>query len=264
MQFNRWLGVLTVAALASMSAHASIIQVGNYGLGESGSVGAAPDYTPLVDSLNGHNITLFQAGDSTRGVITTGLAAPGSSAALQISQSALAWCGGWFHNAGYSLTDNWAIDLWIRPDGVKPTDGSLAFATHNGYALEVHYTAGTSKVFLHQGGNVGADYGSGAAYTLGQWQRISIIELNGTANFYVDSALKDSVALGGYLINPMLGFGVGGYWGANAAYDEFKVWSFDSGQTREAIETAMGIPEPSTLMLGLALGGLLRFFSRRQ
>lgn len=256
------------------SLNASIIKEAEYQLGEPGSVGAAQPFTALVDDIGGDNSILNWNTDPTRtSIITTGLAAPGSTAALQISNNA-GGPGTWYNssfNGGAGLSDNWAFDLWVRPDAITgtylgATDGNggtlvglriwATNSTQGGTSLggKVMGTGSTRLLLSNSTGFLGD---ATSVYTPGTWARVTIIRQNGTVNYYLDEVLQDSAATVGLVNDIRLG---AGYWaeaGSNAAYDQMSVWTFDAADDLPSIEQAVfrGVPEPSSLGL-LLLGGL--------
>ncbi len=237
-----------------MGLSGTIEQIGEYGLGESGTVAASAPYTPLEDSIApANNITSYQGGTDQE-IITTGLSAPGSTAALQ--KTTTAHNEGWHDGAAYGLTDNWSLEIWLRPDS---TAGTYIGATDNDTSNGLTFwaannnisgtslggktiTVGTPKLVLRHPGS--SDYlGSDACnYASGEWHRISIIVLNGMVYYYFDRSLEDSAAMTSHdLDNPMLGFGPGASTGKNAAFDEMKIWRFWPGAELRDITLAMDL-----------------------
>jgi hypothetical protein len=272
------LAVIADSCLAT-SARATIVQVAGYRLGEPGSVGASAPFVPLVDSIGGdNNINSYNTpAGGTTAVVTTGLVAPGSTHALQISNNA-AGGGTWYSSSfsfGAGLTDNWAIDLWIRPDFSGGTyvgatdgnggtqDGLVFWAASNavsGTSLGGKtVSAGSNHLLLFTGANAGDGFigANSSTYTVGQWTRLSIITRNGTVNYYLDQVLQDSATPNGHFLNDIrLGAGFWATTGTNAAFDEMAVWTFaPTDPLREIQNAVFGIPEPSSIAL-LGLGGL--------
>ena len=63
---------LAVVLAAAAAAEATVVQIAEYHLGETGSVGpAGSDYAPLVDSIGGHNITTFNEPFRTTTIVTS-------------------------------------------------------------------------------------------------------------------------------------------------------------------------------------------------
>lgn len=279
--------LLTCAGLLvpASGLHAAISQVADYALGETGSVGASSPYTALVDSITSdpdgaNNIPNWNAPNGTANLVTSGLAAPGSTTALEMSNNAGGggtWYGSSF-NGGSGYSTDWGFDLWLRPDA---SGGTFLGATDGNGAAQtglVFWATNTSYSGTSLGGNTiasGSTYlvmsnGSGqlaastSTYTIGTWVNVSIINHGGTVHYYLNGILQDSAVTSGVINDIRLG---AGYWaatGSNGAFDEMKVWTFDSSSDSLAsVETAMGIPEPAAVAL-LGLGALTLMFRRRK
>lgn len=268
------LALFATAALVG-TAQAVTTQLGHYGLGEAGSVGPAEEpsfYAPLHDDVGTPNdINTWRTSGSVLAPTTvdTGLAAPGSTAALQIvnysgSQNA---AGGYYGGSAYGLTDNWAFDIWIRPD---VTYGSLAFQTDNSLnGIQVWYKNDSTVCLARATSDWAGPNVNGGAYSLGVWQRITGIESNGTLYMYVDKELKGSVAVAANLNDLSIGMG---WWpdgygaGTQAAFDELRTFQFGSGDTHQEVAAVIfGVPEPSTFVaLASGLLGLLAYAWRRR
>jgi len=282
--------VIGVVLVVAGGAQAAIVKVAAYALGEAGSVGtAANDYAPLVDSIGGNDIPKFNRHDAriTTAIETSGLVAPGSTAGLEISGNqnlSGTWYGSSF-NGGIGFSDNWGMNLWIRPDlddgsyagttdgtGGAARNGLLFWATNNtmgGTSLGGKtVNTGTEHLLLRTSTDefIGAD---SSTYTVGQWYRVSIITQNGTVRYYLDQVLQDTATPTGHLLNDIrLG---AGYWAVsstNAAFDEMGVWTFAADDPLYRIENAvlgMPIPEPSTFLIwALGLLGLAWYARRRR
>lgn len=260
MHKNSILMACVVAGSLTSSLPAAVTLLGHYGLGEAGTVtGTTSPFIPLIDDVGTpNNITAQQSIGSTASIGTVGVAASGSTAYLQKTSGN----SGWHSGAGYNLTSNWAIQIWMRPD---IGTGTVQFQTDNS-------TAGVSIWF--QSGAAGSDiaFGNGSGgtanettndtnYTTGTWYRIGIVNFNGTNHYYVNGAEVATNSLGGTLNNPMIGFAQGGLNGGAGGYDELKVWSFDhAADSLTSVTDAMNaVPEPSVAVLsGLGIFALLR------
>lgn len=249
----------TLSAIAAISTtNAAVTLQASWALGEAGSVSGTGKQNPLVDSVGtANNITGFQNAANTVSLVTTGLVAPGSTAALQIQQTS---ASGWHTNSSpFNLSDDWAIQLWVRPDETI-TNGVLMQTDNSVTGVSVLADGGH---FTFAGGASGAANQIDTAITIanGTWYKIDIIRYNGTNNYYVNNALvATGTAQGAFLNAPMLSFGQGGQNGVDAAFDEMKVWTFDHNtDALSAVEAVVAVPEPSIALLGgLGLLGLLR------
>ncbi len=219
-----WLGGL------GASVNGAVVQIGEYHMGEAGTVGSTAPYAPLVDtepasganSINNYNVPA----EGTPLVITTGLAAPNSTAAIYKSTASI-WAG-WYQTAnGYGLADNWAVDFWIRPGdnggtygGATDADnvnGLVFWLTNNGFDGD-----GVPRLVLRQ--EAASTEIVGPQYALGTWYRWTVIVRQSTVYSYVDGDLKgSSAAFTGHDLNDLrfsLGPGFLGGVGTIAAYDE--------------------------------------------
>ena len=260
MTLARKLSAFSLAGtfLIASQAFAVVTQLGSYGLGEAGTVTGGAPFVPLVDSVGvANNISNFQAGGGVGTVISSGLAAPGSTAALQISNNA-GGSSGWFGGANYGLTNNWAIDFWIRPDNNAGTYGG---ATDNNIAdapvfhLTNNGVLGRPTLALRQTRD-SANFIDGGQYNTGQWYRLTAINDGGIMNYFVDGVLKGTANWGDRSLNsPMFGFGPQGTAGTNAAFDQLKVYAFEGSDSLSAVvETVFGSPMPITPTVNFDLG----------
>jgi hypothetical protein len=273
------IATLTLAWGFGFTSHAVVTQVANYQLGEPGSVGASAPYTPLVDSIGGDNNIFSYNASAPTALVTSGLAAPFSTAALSLSGNA----GGgstWYNssfNGGTGLTTDWAFSIWLRPDlstgtFLGATDGNGAtqvglrfWATNNGQSGTSLggkvLSAGSPRLLMSNGsGFLGA---TTSTYTVGQWYQVELINYNGTVSYYLNGVFQDSAATSGKVNDIRLG---AGYWaatGSNGAFDEMKVWTFDhTVDSFASVQAAMAIPEPSTWAL-VAIALVPLFLRRR-
>lgn len=248
----------------------SVDLLGHYRLGEAGSVGGSAPFTPLVDSVGtANNVTNFQPNGGVASLTSTGLAAPGSSSALQIGSNG-GGSSGWFANSDpFALTDDWAFELWVRPD----TSGGTILAQTDNSADGISIWAqnggdgnGADIAFAHGiGGTANVTSGDLFDYVVGEWHKINIIRYDGTNYYFIDNQLLASDTFSGLLNAPMLGFAAGGLNGTNAAYDEMKVWTFDRNITSfQEVVGAVGIPVPLALPAGLAMLALTAMRRKRR
>ena len=282
------LKLILAGTLLTGAAQAAITQVANYQLGEAGSVGATAPYAPLQDSITtdaygANNIASFNGG-STTALVTTGLSATGSTAAIAITNNTGGgtWYGSDF-NGTAGLTDNWAFSLWVRPDntagtylgatdGAAPGTGVVFHATNSsasGTSLGGKVLSnGTTYLRMFTATSGGFLANTTSAYTAGTWYKLGLVQYNGTLNYYINDVLQDSAVMGAKLDDIRLGAGYQASAGTNAAYDEMKVWTFDhTMDSLASVEAAMAaVPEPSTygLMGAGALAGIALIRRRRK
>jgi len=281
-----WLTLVLAAAgtMPAMVAEAALVSVSHYRLGESGSVGSNQPFTPLVDSISGIDIPNWNSTITKTSITTTGLAAPGSSAAMVVSGNA-GGGGTWFgssFNEGNGLSDNWVFDFWLRPDistgsYLGSTDGNQSLGlglrfwatntSHSGTSLggKTLSSGSTYLLMLNGAGYLGS---SSSTYTLGQWARVTLIRRGGTVHYYLNEALQDSAATGGLVNDIRLG---AGYWasvGSNGGFDELRVYSFDASDSLESVSgQVFAVPEPTAIaLLGcgmLAIPAMAHYRCRR-
>lgn len=257
--------VAILGLFASTAARAAITLNGSWALGEAGSVSGTGTQLPFVSSVNtANNVTNSQSIGSAS-IITTGLGAVGSTAA--ISTGGKTSGAGYFGSTtGFSFTNDWAFQLWVRPDAAATGQAGVLFQTDNNtLGLSARF-ADNAIVFDGGGDGISAtDIGSTAA-AVGTWYKLSIIRYNGTNRYYVGNT---EVGTGNNTLTnlnqPMIGFGQNGVNGiTNLAFDEMRVWKFDN--TTDSLSsvqnTVLAIPEPATYgalgAAGLAFTALLR------
>lgn len=254
--------ILAAILLSAHASHATIIQVGSWALGEAGSTNGggaqAQPYVALVDTVGtANNITAYQNGGSNPSLATTGLAAPGSTAA--IAKTVASSSSGWHSNSNpFGLTNDWAFEIWVRPDA---NNGTILLQTDNStsgisvWAQNGGDGNGTDLAFAHgSGGTANPTSGNLFDYTVGTWYRIDIIRYNGTNNYYIGGNLLATDALSGLLNAPMLAFATGGVNGTQAAFDEMRAWTFDHNlDSLQSVENVVfGVPEPNSFVILLA------------
>ena len=129
--------------LCAPLAHAVLIS--SYALGEAGSVDSDSPYTPF-DSVGPvlNDFTHFQAGPgSSVAIVSPGVGgAPGSTAALSLSQSTVRNSGFYMSTNSHALTNNWDLEFWFKtPDLAGPSNGWVVAAsdtTTSGVSVELY------------------------------------------------------------------------------------------------------------------------------
>lgn len=278
-------GLFVCALILSIEVNASarVTQVGNYNLGESGSVGSAASwYTSLTDSIGGHNINAFQnpggAGGQIVAIKTNGLAAPGSTAALLMSQQATAQQNaGWYGNSTpYGLTNNWMVNFWYLPIQLTTSANSYVLFSTDSSSGGLSIALNNNTMTVLAGATVQANQKTvlmqGGAYSTNAWQQLTLIDYNGNLSLYQSGSLTASSSNYGAasLNQPEIALGpyANAERGAAGAWDLLTVWTFDPVQdslstVQADITNLAGVPEPSTYALfGLGTIGMLMVMRR--
>jgi hypothetical protein len=148
------------------------------------------------------------------------------------------------------MTDNWAVDLWVRPD--ESGADYFAAATDNDAAngLTFWFKA-DNTIALLQGNNTGNESVPGPAYTSGTWYPLTAVVLDGTVYFYVRGSLQGSSALfSGHTCNkPMLGFGPQGANSMGAAFDQMRVWGLRNSAVLADVERVIFGPRGTVFFI---------------
>jgi len=264
--------VFIVAGLGiAATADAMIALVGSYDLGEPGTVDPSVGYVPLRDGAGTANdFTSYQKGSGALPSIqTTGLAAPGSTAAIELIQTpGKNRNAGWWDMVGYGLTDDWATQLWVKtPDATDANQSYLFFSTNSSAGNSVSLEFNNGRVNLLQNVDTGTRV-IGFAYSPDEWFRATLISYDGTLSLYEDSngsAVTSTRTLTHALDSLMLGFGLGAPYlrGASGTYDELRVWSFDHTTDSLNDVIAATVPEPASSAL-LGIGALGLYLRRRR
>ena len=264
--------ILLVGGLGlGATADATIALIGSYGLGEPNSIGTTSDpmsngFAPLKDSAGTANdFTHYQnGGQPIPSIQTTGLAAPGSTAAIQLIQAAWIANAGWTGTtATYGLTDDWAAQLWVKVPEVPDVNQSyLLFSTNEEAADAVTLEVNKGRINLIQGASA-ATRMIGFAYSPDEWFRATLISYDGTVALYQDDqryAVATTTSFAHALNSLMLSIGPTGpgLRGGSGTYDELRVWSFDHTTDSLGEVVDITVPEPaSTALMGIGVLGLL-------
>lgn len=265
MKLNKFIA-LTILSVSSLGqSHAAVTQIALWKLGESGSVSGSGFQIPLVDSIGtANNITNFQ-NNGTNGVtivLPGSGGAPGSTSAL--SHTSTTTGSGWFGNSNaFSLTDNWALQIWVNPQETLAGNKVLMQSNNSANGLSVILNSSNNFAIAGGAGGVANITNSTVGANVGTWYQLQLIRHTGTNYLYINGSLAatgDSTNNSSQtsLIAPMFSFGQNGInGGLNATYDEMAAWNFASTDSLASVVAA--IPEPSVAIFGgLSILGLLR------
>ena len=249
--------LIAIGLLLGSVANAAVVQVGDYGLGEAGTVGPeASHFVPLVDSSTANdgaanNITYFQGGGSGWNVdlVTSGLAAPGSTAALELVQGGSGNSGWATTVPSYGLADNWVAQLWFKtPTDTSTGDSKVFFGSddNNASTLELELYQGRVNVLQHL--NLPSPTRmDGFAYTVGEWFQVSLMCYHGQVRLYNGTntpPVATSTAFSAHTLGDLrLGFGYQAPYGrgATGVFDSLRVWRFDATDSLASVEASLGL-----------------------
>lgn len=275
--------ILAILLLFDATAGATVTNIAYYPLGEPGSIGGSQPYTPLKDTIGGHDIPSWNTGAFKTWTNTAGLVAPGSTVALEITNN-IDSGGTWYgssYNAGAGLTNNWAFDIYVRPDSIA---GTFLFATDGAYSAGTTaqgwrlWAANSSSSHTLLNGSIlpaGHNYlmlsrfnsssqnenlgSASATYTQGTWVRATAVLYSGQLLYYLNEQLVDLTTntTTGLINDIRLGAGYNAGQSTDAAFDELRVWTFDPNTDSLATVTnTIFVPEPSSLGLVALAAGL--------
>lgn len=219
--------------LCAPLAHAVLIS--SYALGEAGSVGSAPTYLDLVDSVGpvSNDIDTFQnIAQASVAIVSPGSGgAPGSTAALSVSNSPTRNAGFYMSTNSHALTNNWDLEFWFKtPDLAGPSNGWVVAATDgttSGVSVELY----NGKFNLLTGNFATRFEGTtpAASYSVDTWYKINLRDINNELNLYINDVSVVTVTNAQLpysdLGRLMLGFGPGApaQRGVNGVFDEVRV-----------------------------------------
>lgn len=259
---------LSFAALSAFAitggAHAAIVMVAEYRLGEAGSIGGTIGATStLIDSATGGTPSGAQdvgnvAGNATgTSIATVGVSAPGSTAYVDTNGSS-----GWFGGNMTTLpTDNFAFGIYARAASLQSNRDIFTLGSTGSFTLSMGANgwAASSKNTSW----IGASDGVSGSFTANTWVHLALVRTSGVTAFYINGVQQGST----YTPAPVHGTihmavnpGGGSYF--DGQIDEARVLTFnaaDAGAGNVNVINALTVPEPSAALLGgLGMLSLLR------
>jgi len=240
-------------ALFTSAAHAVVVPIAEYHLGEAGSLGTGN--RPQDSSGFSHHFTGLNGAAAT---VSSSVEAPGSTASLTDSGSS-----GYFGSAvGGSVTDNFAIDLWAKTSATTQVANVFYGNAENNGSLKFTISGGNWRTSYHNNTFIGGT----APVAADEWTRLTVIRYGGLSSFYIDG-VQIGVATATVPSNPALNFiqfhlsvAPGGGSGFTGSYDEMRIFTFNPATDSmfNVSAAVFGIPEPATASLALlGLGGLM-------
>ena len=247
-----------MAALSAPVAPATVTTVIRYPLGESGSLGA--NNMPL-DSIGGYNL-LAQINGAGTFVVTNGLGAGDSTAALRfngINQ-------GFYGNGGDMNvvigTDNFGVELWVRTPDITQEGYDFIFSLTGdttpptGPAIHLANGRWSASIPGYQwiGGNPFVA-GGGVPAVANVWTRLAVVRTAGVFRLYVNGVAhpettnQPPVGMNGFhmAVNP------GGATYFEGDIDEVRVFTFTAGAFDAATDLYQPAEPPITDFSGQAV-----------
>lgn len=249
-----------IMATAPMSAEGAIVDVFQYRLGEAGTLGT--NNLPLDSTGNGYNET------NTNGTGSTSVQSSSPPPTLNSSTAYLDFNPnrGFFGASVTGLpTDNFAVELWLRPDSstgaltafrIGGPDGSLNFRTVDG------------DVRMSYDNISGIHPASQFSPPLGEWTHLAVVRNSGISTAYVNGNLLigSSNHTPNWAGTIHIGMTGGGAQHWNGAIDEIRMYTFDPNSDDPTAAFNIGVvPEPSGIALAIAcslLIGVVAYRSR--
>jgi hypothetical protein len=266
------LKTLTLAALSAFAitggAHAAIVMVAEYRLGEAGSIGGTigTSSSTLIDSATGGAPSGTQNVNSVSGLVpsgtvigTEGVYAPGSTHFLDTNGNS-----GWFSSTSVMsplAPDNFAFGIYARAASLQQGDIFTLGGSNGSFSIGMNTNgwAASSRNVSWIGGNNGVS----GSFTANQWVHLALVRTAGNTTFYINGVAQGST-FGGAPVHNFIHMAVnpGGTGYFDGQIDEARVLTFDAadaGVNNINVINALTIPEPSTALLsGLGILGLLR------
>lgn len=216
---------LLLAALPS-DASASVWLFAEYHLGEAGSLSGASQI-PLDSSGSGRHLADASNGN-TPTVGTSGLAAPGSTACMDTSGTAIE--GWWSNDLSPSLpTDHFAFGVYASAASLADGDVMTLGGSNGSYKVQLATNGWGASA--HGGGWIGPSGGVPGSFTANQWVHLAVIRAGGITTFYING-----VANGTYSVAPVnnhlhLSINPGGAGAFNGRLDEARIVTFTAGES---------------------------------
>ena len=251
------------------AAQSAVMDVFRYDLGEPGSfVGQLPQ-----DSVGTGHATGSQ-GSITPGTVFD-VAAPGSTVATHYDDVPnVAWSGQFNGSSGAIPTDNFAVEVWARPQQSQATNTFVAMNGVTNGSLKFDITnTGLWQVSYHNVDWVGAPNGTGQTVTPDVWTNLAVIRENGVSTLYIDGIAQAATTNVAPVFGNSLHIGVspGGAPGFQGDLDQLRAFTFDPN-TDDAVAALsinqVAVPEPASItlwcLLSVALCGYGLRFTRRK
>jgi Concanavalin A-like lectin/glucanases superfamily len=246
----------------AQSTPAAVTTIMRLGMGEVGTLGTS---NKPIDTVGSFNLTAEINGAATT-VVTSGLAAAGSTAALNFNGSNQGFYGNGGDMSSATGNDNFGVELWVRTPDVTQENYDFVFSLTGdtgptGPAIHLANSRWSASI-------PGLDWigGSPFAPTLGgvpavanQWTRVAVVRNAGVFSLYVDGVAHPSTttATPGGLNGFHMAVNPGGATYFQGDIDEVRVFTFAPGAFHAASDLYAPVPEPTSLLaLGLAVVSL--------
>lgn len=252
---------LIAAFCAVCSSQAAIVMVGEYHLGEAGSLGAnnRPLDSATVGTPSGSQNFANEINGSSALVGTSGVYAPGSTAYLDTSATGdVGWYDG---SSGMATlpTDNFAFGIYASAANLGAAQGDVFSLGGGNGAFKISSGPNGWAASAHNVSWISAENGVVGSFTANQWVHLALVRTSGTTTFYINGVAQGTYA-GAPVHNSLhLSVDPGGAKYFDGLIDEARIVTFDAadaGAGNINVLNALAIPETSSSLLG-AFGSLL-------